>query len=112
MEGNVIKTTGEAAYCTKSNGVYVNYQNKLYKLKCPYNFNFKFANPDRPVGVLRKQDIQYNEISIGYVRDFDPDTNDFCLAGTITDMGYEGTPFNTNQIVAWAYMDEPVSNFE
>ena len=85
------------------------------RLKDPIFHSFDNADPKRLVTILRKQDFEYSETSLGYVWKFEPDDVDNCgVVGKVylgMDESGEGsyTIIDTDDIIGWAYCDEQLN---
>lgn len=93
-------------------GLFLELLGQKFKLNDWVFSSFNHVDPKRLVAVVRQQDFQYGETSVGYIWKFEPD-NEHVVSGKIwlgdSDKG-EGhyTPIHTSEIIGWCYLDEPI----
>lgn len=83
------------------------------KLKDPMYHCLDGTDPKRLVTILRKQDFEYNETSLGWVWKFEPDEPNTWVGKVY--LGYDDSGegdceiIHTDDIIGWAYCDEQLN---
>ena len=94
-------------------GLFLKLLGQTFQLRDVVYHSLKDVDPKRLVAVVRQHDFHYGETSVGYIWKFEP-AGDGMVVGKIwlgmNDKGEgECSPIDTNDIIGWCYLDEPVN---